>query len=101
MPLKHYVAKYIIIDGDHEHVGWLLIKAANDEQAWSFADSLNHDADCRNDEGSDKHPWSYGDGATASKLRLVREVTEEQFEVVGDAMGLMMYDANRTHTQAE
>lgn len=98
--LKHYLAKYTIIDGDHEHVGWLLVIAANDEQAWSFADSLNHDTDCRNDGGSDKHPWSYGDGATACKLRLVREVTVEQFTVVRDVLGLMIYDAEPVHAQA-
>ncbi len=93
MSLRHYVAKYIVIDGDHEHVAWLLVKAATDEEAWSFADSLNHDTGCRNDEGSDRHPWSFGDGATASNVRLVREVTEEQFEVVADTMGLMTYYA--------
>ncbi len=89
--LKRYIAEYTVIDGLHEHINWLLITADNDDDARSMANSLNHDADASNGEGSHQHPWSFGDGSTSSKLKLVREITDDQFSVIRDVMGLMIY----------
>jgi hypothetical protein len=93
---KYYLATYIVIDGGHEHSGHLLIIALSEEEARSFADSLTHDYDSSN--GCDyEHPWSYGDGTTASKLSIVREVSAEQFTFVKEAMASLVYDAKIGH----
>jgi len=91
MSPKHYLATYTVIDGQHEHSGHLLIIARSEEEAWSFANSLTHDCDWG--DGCDiKHPWSYGDGTTASKLSVVREVSPEQFNFVKEVMSSLVYD---------
>jgi hypothetical protein len=89
--LKRYIAEYTVIDGMHKHINWLLITADNDNDARSMADSLSHDPDAASDEGSHQHPWSFGDGSTASRLKLVRKITDAQFSVIRDVMGLMIY----------
>ena len=94
MPSKYYLATYTIIDGEHEHIDHLLIIATSNKQAWSFADSLAHDCSW-DDEGDDQHPLSYGDGTTASKLRGVREVSEEQFTFLEGVMSLLVYETER------
>ena len=70
MSPNRYLATYTVIDGEHQHNGHLLIIASSEEEAWSFAHSLTHDFDRWDDETDDQHPWSYGDGATASKLSV-------------------------------
>jgi hypothetical protein len=96
MSPKYYLATYIVIDGNHEHSGHLLIIAFNEEEARSFAGSLTHDYD--SGDGCDyKHPWSYGDGTTASKLSVVREVSAEQFNFVKEAMASLVYDTKIGH----
>jgi hypothetical protein len=88
---KHYLATYTIIDGEHEHSDYLLIIAHSEEEARSFAQWLTHD--CSWDgECDDGHPFSYGDGTTASKLRALREVSLEQFIFVEEAIGSLVYD---------
>jgi len=101
MALKHYIATYTVIDGEHEHSGHLLIIASSKEEASSFAVSLAHDFGRWDDETDDQHPWSYGDGGTASKLSVVREVSEEQFTFANEVMGLMVCEAERGHTGAQ
>ena len=44
-----------------------------------------------------EHPWSYGDGTTASKLSDVREVSAEQFSFVKGAMASLVYDTKIGH----
>ena len=96
MSPKYYLATYIVIDGKHEHSGHLLIIAFSDEEARSFADSLTHDYD--SGDGCDyENPWSYGDGTTASKLSVVREVSAEQFNFVKEAMASLVYDTKIGH----
>ena len=96
MSPKYYLATYIVIDGNHEHSGHLLIIAFNEEEARSFADSLTHDYD--SGDGCDyEHPWSYGDGTTASKLSVVHEVSAEQFNFVKEAMASLVYDTKIGH----
>lgn len=90
MSFKNYLATYVVIDGVHEHRGHLLIIASNEEEAWSLAHSLTHDFSHWEDDSDDQHPWSYGDGSTASKLSVVREVSEEQFDFVKETMGLLV-----------
>jgi len=98
MSPKHYLATYTVIDGEHEHCGHLLVIASSEKEAWSFADSLTHDFGRWDDEIDDQHPWSYGDGGTASKLRVVREVGKGQFTFAKDVMGLIVCEAERGHT---
>ncbi len=100
MSPRHYLARYTVIDGEHEHNGHLLIIASSEEDAWSFAHSLTHEFGGLDDEIDDRHPWSYGDGATASKLSVVREISEEQFMFAEDVMGLMVCESEREHTGA-
>jgi hypothetical protein len=100
MSREHFLATYTVTDGEHEHNGHLLIIASGEEKAWSFARSLTHDFGRWDDETDDHHPWSYGDGATASQLSVVREVSEEQFTFAKDIMGLMVCDAERGHSAA-
>ncbi len=100
MSPRHYIARYTVIDGEHEHNGHLLIIASSEEDAWSFAHSLTHEFGSLDDEIDDRHPWSYGDGATASKLSVVREISEEQFMFAEDVMGLMVCESEREHTRA-
>lgn len=95
MALRHYIATYTVIDGEHEHSGHLLIVASSEEEAWSCAHSLTHDFAFWDDKSDDLHPWSYGDGSTASKLSGVREVSEEQFTVFREVMGLLVCEAGR------
>ena len=96
MSSKYYLATYIVIDGKHEHSDHLLIIARGEEEARSYADSLTHDYDSGN--GCDyEHPFSYGDGTTASKLSVVREVSAEQFNFVKEAMASLVYDAKLGH----
>ena len=90
MSFKRYLATYTVVDGEHEHSGHLLIIASSEDEAWSFAHSFTHDFDRWDDEYDNQHPWSYGDGGTASKLHSVREVSEEQFDFVKEAMGLLV-----------
>ncbi len=100
MSLKHYLATYTVIDGEHEHLGHLLIRARDAREAPSLADSLTHDTDCWDDEGSEEHPWSYGDGTTTSQLRVVHEVNKEQFRFVKNVMAPLVYKAARGRTGA-
>jgi len=100
MSQKHYLATYTIIDGQHEHTDHLLIVAGSKGQAWSFADSLTHDCSW-DDEGSEEHPLSYGDGTTASKLRVVRGVSKEQFIFLERVMSLLVCEAERRYAGAE
>ena len=101
MFLEHYLATYAVIDGEHEHNEHLLIIASSEEKAQSFAYLLAHDFGLWHDETDDQHPWSYGDGATASKLRVVRPVSEEQFAFAKDVMGLIVCEVERGHAGRE
>ncbi len=101
MSTKHYLATYTVIDGEHEHNGHLLIIASSEGEAWSFAHTLTHDFGRWDDEIDEQHPWSYGDGTTASMLSVVCEVGEEQFTFAKEVMGLMVFAAQRGHTGVE
>lgn len=101
MSPNRYLATYTVIDGEHQHNGHLLIIASSEEEAWSFAHSLTHDFGRWDNETDDQHPWSYGDGTTASKLSVVREVSEEQFTFAKEVMGLMVCEAERGHARVE
>ncbi len=90
MSFKNYLATYVVIDGVHQHSGHLLIIASNEEEARSLAHSLTHDFGHCEDDSDDQHPWSYGDGSTASKLSAVREVSEDQVKFVKEIMGLLV-----------
>jgi|ERR1035438_8943872 hypothetical protein len=91
MSLNRYLATYTLIDGVHEHSAHLLISASSAEEARSCADSLTHEFNHWNDGEDEQHPWSYGDGSTASKLRVVREVSEEQFTFAKEVLSLLVY----------
>lgn len=91
--MKHFLAAYSVIDGEHTHVGRLLITARDSEEAWSFANSLAHDTDCC-DGCNVEHPWSYIDGTTASTLSDLREISVQDFKASTDVIGLLTYDAN-------
>jgi hypothetical protein len=92
MPRKHFLATYAVIDGEHTSVGRLLISACSGEVAWTFGESLAHDAECW-DDCSEEHPWSYFDGSTASQLSEMHEVSEEEFAIAKNAVGLSAYEA--------
>jgi len=100
MSVRRYLATYTVIDGEHEHNGHLLIVASSAEEAWSFGHVLTHDFGRWDDEIDDEHPWSYGDGSTASRLSVVHEVSEEQFAFAKEVMNLMVCEAERGHTGA-
>jgi hypothetical protein len=93
LTVKHYLATYAVVDGEHEHVGKLLITAATNERAWSFADCLAHGIECREGNCGGEHPWSYHDGSTLSQLKCVRELSEEEFTVARDVIGLLVEHA--------
>jgi hypothetical protein len=87
--MKTYLASFTIIDGEHEHTSYGLIKAKNLEEAIKYAESQEHEADFG--MGNKKLTYfDYGDGTTASSCDDVRELTEEQLNVIGE-LGLAYY----------
>jgi hypothetical protein len=89
MNKKTFLARFTIMDSEHEHAAYGLIKANTLEEATRYAESQEHEADFR--VGNKKLTYfDYGDGTTASSCDDVVELTEEQLNVIGE-LGLAYY----------
>ena len=75
--MKIFLLEAITIDGEHEHRGYCLIRAANSEAAEKLADiQLFQKDDCGLD--GDGAYLGFGDNLTASRLAAVKEVNEQE-----------------------
>jgi len=87
--MKTYLTRFTIIDGEHEHTSYGLIKAKTLEEATKYAESQEHEADFGMDNKKLTY-FDYGDGTTASRCDDVVELTQEQVDVIGE-LGLAYY----------
>jgi hypothetical protein len=86
---KTYLARFTIMDGEHEHTAYGLIKADTLDDAKEYAESQEHDAEfCRDAEVVTF--FDYGDGTTASKCDNVIELDQNQVDVI-EELGLAYY----------
>jgi len=79
--MKTYLARFIILDGIHEHTAYGLIKAESLEDAKEYAESQEHVAEFCRDEVVATF-FDYGDGSTASRCERVIELTQKQIDVI-------------------
>jgi hypothetical protein len=75
--MKTYIAKFSIIDGEHEHHSEFLLKARSHDEAFKIAKSQEHEPTILEDDVEPTY-WDYGDGTTASRLKSVVEITEAE-----------------------
>jgi hypothetical protein len=87
--MKTYLARFTILDGEHEHPAYGLIKAKNLEEAIKYAESQEHTA-WEVEDGEITKYFDDGDGQTASNCEHVQELTQEQIDVIGE-LGLAYY----------
>ena len=87
--MKTFLARFELIDGEHEHTVYGLIKANNREETKEYAESQEHDAEFCKDERIVTF-FDYGDGSTASRCESVVELTQTQIEVI-EELGLAYY----------
>jgi hypothetical protein len=81
--MGNYLLDVTIYDGEHEHRTFGLVKAKSSDEALELAEKETHEANW----GSKDNPlgfWDYGDGLTASRVKGVREITDEQLKVLQD-----------------
>jgi hypothetical protein len=79
--MNTYLAKFRIIEGEHEHHGEFLLKAKSHDEAYTLAKSQEHEPIIpdENEEGEKELTYfDYGDGTTASILQGVVEITQEE-----------------------
>jgi hypothetical protein len=83
--MAYFLARITIIDGEHEHNSHLITQAKNEEQADRQFQAAMHDTDCWNsdhDKGNVDHPFSYGDGCTASKVSSTRRISKKEAQTL-------------------
>ena len=87
--MKTYLARYKIVDGEHEHTAYGLIHAEDCNKALEFAESQEHEANWPENEGEQTY-FDYGDGLTASRYESLTELNQNQVDVIGE-LGLAYY----------
>jgi hypothetical protein len=90
MSKKIFLARFTIMDGEHEHTAYGLIKAENLEKAIEYAESQEHETSFFNNKDTKPAYFDYGDGTTASKCESVVELTQNQVDVIGE-LGVAFY----------
>lgn len=71
-----------IIDGEHEHRDWGIVRAENMGEAEKIVeDQLDKDND-ENDISDEARYWTYGDGLTAVKLHAINPLTPNDAKVL-------------------
>jgi hypothetical protein len=90
---KTYVARFSMIEGEHEHHAAFLLRAESHDEAYALAKSQEHEPEIPDeDEDGEKELtyWDYGDGTTASRLLGVLEITKEEVHSI-ERLGLACY----------
>ena len=98
MNTKYYLAKFTVIDGEHEHNAQFTIKMGSTKaltmpsnvdmfnKAWKLAEEQEHNTE---NYGKGKY-FDYGDGTTAAQLKNVVEITREEAETLHE-LGVSFY----------
>ena len=87
--MKTYLARFTIMDGEHEHTAYGLIQANTLNEAIKYAESQEHDFSSKINKKKVTY-FDYGDGTTASKCDNVIELDQNQVDVIGE-LGLVYY----------
>ena len=75
--MKYFLARYELLDGEHEHKGAVIFEAETAEEAYELADAEEYDPDTDNA----KFYFSFcGDGMTACTNTGCQEITKKQVE---------------------
>ena len=91
--MKIYLATVTIIDGEHEHSAYALIKADTIEDAGQIAQAEIDKQESEDPFGADDESrayWSYGDGLTRTKLSSVEVLSKSEVKVIS-RLGLAWY----------
>jgi hypothetical protein len=73
--MKYFLARYEILDGEHEHNGAVIFEAETAEDAYSLADAEEYEPET--DTGAQYFSFA-GDGMTACKNLGCIEISQEE-----------------------
>ena len=85
--MKFYLARFEMLDGEHEHVKHFIVKAENKEEAERIAKTQEHEPIIRNPD-EDVTYWDYGDGTTAVQFEYSTEISEAETQRL-EALGVV------------
>jgi hypothetical protein len=73
--MKYFLARYEILDGEHEHKGAVIFETDSVEEAYRLAEAEEYEPET----DAVTHYFSFGgDGMTACKYRSCREISREE-----------------------
>jgi hypothetical protein len=88
--MKPYLAKFTILEGEHEHYHAFLLYAHNHDEATRLAKSQEHEPAIPDDDDEELTYWDYGDGTTSATLDGVVEITRREAATLS-RLGIVHY----------